>query len=174
MSARLDDATLLKRRAAALARPVADPSRHSGEVVLVTLVGKARYSARLEALSGVVALPWLTRIPHAPAFVAGLAPLHGRILTIVDLGALLGETDPGPLRFGLILELAGEPFGIGVPALVGLEPDRGTPGAAIPAGIAEPVRHLIEAVSPDGVCRLNLPRLIETLTSIGVQGSTAT
>lgn len=166
MSGLFLDIALLKRRAAALARPLSDRTLGTGgQELLVTLVGQARYAARLEALMTVVPLPRLTRLPQAPYFVAGLAPLHGRIVTIVDLGALMGEVALPPLRFALILELNGEPFGLGVPTLVGLDLDRSTPGAAIPAGVPEPARQLIEAVSPDGVCRLNLPRLVETLTS---------
>ena len=172
MSQLLSDIALLKRRAAALARPLSDSTfRAGGQELLVTLVGQARYAARLEALAAVVPLARLTRLPQAPRFIAGLTPLHGRIVTIVDLGALMGEVALPPIRFALILEINGEPFGLGVPALIGLEPDRSTPGAAIPAGVPEPARHLIEAVSPDGVCRLNLPRLVETLTSAETQGA---
>lgn len=172
MSEHLSDTAILKRRAAALARPFAHVTGRAGEnAVLVTQVGKARYAARLEALCAVVPLPQLTRIPRAPAFLAGLAPLHGRILTIVDLGVLMGEAELTLPRFGLIVEVGGEPFGIGVPALVGLEPDRSTPGTAVPAAVPEPARHLIDAVSPDGVCRLNLPRLVEMLTSSKSKGA---
>lgn len=175
MSARQADLAVLKRRAAALARPTVAVSTWTGSrEVLVTLVGKARYAVRLDALSAVVTLPRLTRLPQAPAWVAGLAPLHGRILTIVDLGTLLGETGAATPRFALVLEHNAEPFGLGVPALVGLEPDRAHPGAAVPGGVGEPARHLIEAVSPEGVCRLNLLRLVETLNSQKPQGSTAT
>ncbi len=167
--------SLLKRRAAALARPEQGTHRWAGgEEVLVAQAGQARYAARLEALSSVVPLTRLTRIPQAPPFVAGLAPLHGRILTIVDLAALMGEAERRPLRFALILEVASEPFGLGVPALVGLAPDRAERNAPVPAAVSEPARHLIDAVSPDGVCRLDLPRLIETLISAGFQGSTPT
>ena len=173
MSERLSDTALLKRRSAALARPLAEGTRlEGGQELLVTQVGQARYAARLEALSAVVLLPRLTRLPLAPRYIAGLAPVHGRILTIVDLGALMGEGALPALRFGLILEHNGEPFGLGVPGLIGLEPDRSTAGAAIPAFVPEPARQLIEAVSAHGVCRLNLSRLVETLTSAEIQGST--
>ena len=163
---------ILKKRAAALARSVRGTAGlAAGNEVLVAQVGKARYAARLEALSRVVPLARLTRIPRAPPFVAGLTPVHGRLLTIVDLGALMGAPGLPAPRFGLILELGGEPFGLGVPALVGLEPDRSTAGTAIPAGVPEPVRHLIDAVSADGVCRLNIPRLLEQLTSLESNGA---
>lgn len=172
MSERLVGTALLKWRAAALARPVSVAAQQTGgHELLVTQVGRARYAARLGALSAVVLLPRLTRLPQAPAFVAGLAPLHGRILTIVDLGTLLGEVALPPPRFGLMLELNGEPFGLGVPGLIGLEPDHSTPGAAIPAGVPEPARQLIDAVSPDGVCRLNLTRLLESFTSSQPNGA---
>ena len=66
-------------------------------------------------------LPAVTRVPHAPRWLAGVANVTGRIATIVDLRRLLGGEegpDPpatrrvvvapaGPFLFGLIVDRAG-------------------------------------------------------------------
>ena len=66
-------------------------------------------------------LPAVTRVPHAPKWLAGIANVTGRIVTIVDLRRLLGEEEGpnppaarrvvvvtgGPFLFGLIVDRAG-------------------------------------------------------------------
>ena len=66
-------------------------------------------------------LPAITRVPHAPRWLAGVANVMGRIVTIVDLGRLLGRGEGpeppaarrvvvvtgGSFLFGLIVDRAG-------------------------------------------------------------------
>lgn len=66
-------------------------------------------------------LPAVTRVPHAPRWLAGVANVTGRIVTVVDLGRLLGgggDPEPpaarrvvvvtgGSFLFGLIVDRAG-------------------------------------------------------------------
>lgn len=154
------DRLLFKRRAAALARPLLDKAILSQGELLVTRLGAARYAVRLGELSAVSPLRRVARIPQAPGWVAGLTHDHGHVLTVVDLGALTGEASTGPLRFGLLVEVGGEPFALGVPELEGLEKDWSTGSDLLPPGVPERARHMIDSISPAGVCRLSISRLL--------------
>lgn len=166
------ESALLKRRAATLARRVqTGAAQHQGEV-LVVVVGKARYAVRLESLVSVVALERLTRLPQAPAWVAGLSPLHGRIITVVDLGVVLGQQSVPPPKLGLIVDVGGEHFALGVPSLEGLDVDLGFEPPQDPAAVPEAARALIDGVSASGVSRLAMPRLVEHLFSHASHGAT--
>lgn len=158
---------LFRRRAATLARPLVDTARLAAQgELLVTRVGAARYAVRLRELAAVSPLARIARIPQAPDWVAGLAHEHGQILTVVDLGALTGERAAGPLRFGLLVEVGGEPFALGVPELEGMERDWSASLDALPPGVPERARPFIDAISPTGICRLSIPRLLTELSRI--------
>jgi hypothetical protein len=161
---------LLKRRTALLARRLeAGATRHRDEV-LVVVVGAARYAVRLESLSGVVALERTSRLPQAPSWIAGLSPLHGRIVTVVDLGVLLGHQGVPAPKLGLIVDVGGEVFALGVPALEGLDVDQGFGALSDPSSVPDAARPFIDGVSAHGVSRLHLPRLVEHLLAESTPG----
>lgn len=64
----------------------------SGGVVL--RLGAARYVVALEDVAEVVPLAPLTRVPNAPAWLAGVANWRGRVLPVVDLRLLLEAPAP--------------------------------------------------------------------------------
>ena len=159
-----EELALLKRRALRLTLPVAVLAGLVGQgELLVARLGVARYAMRLRDLTAVTLLPRIASIPQAPRWVAGLAHEHGRILTVVDLGALAGNASPLPLRFALLVEVNNEPFAIGVSELEGLVKDWADTAEAIPPGVSEAAKRLIDGVSPNGICRLSLPRLLSAL-----------
>lgn len=157
---------LLRRRASVLARPLVDRALGQEGELLVARLGAARYAVRLRELAAVTRLSRIARIPQAPNWVAGLAHEHGDVFTVVDLGALTGEKSSGPLRFGLLVEVGGEPFALGVPELEGMERDWSGGLDPLPPGVPEKARHFIETISPTGTCRLNLSRLLVELARI--------
>lgn len=67
-------------------------SSTGGGVVL--RLGAARYVVALEDVAEVVPLAPLTRVPNAPAWLAGVANWRGRVLPVVDLRLLLGAPAP--------------------------------------------------------------------------------
>jgi purine-binding chemotaxis protein CheW len=148
---------ILRERARELAReagPVAETETR-GEA-LVVRVGRARYAAPLARLAGVVALDALTPLPGAPSFVAGLAPVHGVVLTIVDLGVVLGEAASVPTR-ALLVEVDSEAFGLGVSGYDGVVAVPASGLAAPPPGLSETALRYVEgmiATSGLGVLRL--------------------
>ncbi|MDP2276174.1 MAG: chemotaxis protein CheW [Archangium sp.] len=169
------EVALLRRRASTLARPVVNAHElASSAELLVARVGAARYAVPLHELASVVPLQRLARIPNAPPWVAGLAHDHGQILTVVDLGALTGERAAEPLRFGLLIEVAGELFALGVPELEGLVKQWAAAADTIPAGVPARARPFIDAIDARGVCRLQMPRLLTELARLSSSQGTPT
>jgi purine-binding chemotaxis protein CheW len=83
----------------------------------------------------VVARPALTPVPGAPAAVAGLWSLRGRIVTALDLRRRL-ELAPAPRDggFAVVVELDGQLYGLLVDAVGGVAepPAERLPPAALP------------------------------------------
>lgn len=73
--------------------PSAAISNAPGERILLFSVGDRVYGCPVDAVREIVPSRRTTRLPGAPAYVRGLMNLRGSILTIIDLGVRLGETD---------------------------------------------------------------------------------
>lgn len=167
MNKPISEEALLRDRAKAIATPARAPvATRAGDELLVVLAGQARYALPLARLAGVATLPRLTPLPGAPPFVAGLAHVQGRTLTVVSLGVLLGHPAQ-PARLGVLVDVGGETFAFGVAGVEGVRPAWPAGEDAVPEGVAAEARRLIEAVGPGGVCRVDLDRLIDTLTNEG-------
>jgi purine-binding chemotaxis protein CheW len=69
------------------------------DVVFFELRGR-RCALPAAIVSEVAALPNLTPVPHAPAGIRGIAPLHGQVLPVIDLGVWLAGGEPAPYRPG--------------------------------------------------------------------------
>ncbi len=63
--------------------------------VIIFAVGGARYALELRCVREVVSLGFVTGVPTAPAALGGVCNLHGSILPVLDVGALL-DLPAGP------------------------------------------------------------------------------
>ena len=78
--------------------------------VIVFAIGSARYAVELRWVREVVTLGFVTAVPTAPPALGGLCNLHGAILPVLDVGALLDLPVGPPPRQGdgaLVLEAEG-------------------------------------------------------------------
>lgn len=78
--------------------------------VIVFAVGGARYALELRWVREVVSLGFVTGVPTAPAALGGVCNLHGQILPVLDVGALLDLAAGPPARQGdgaLVIETDG-------------------------------------------------------------------
>lgn len=78
--------------------------------VIVFTIGAARYAVELRWVREVVSLGFVTGVPTAPGAVGGVCNLHGTILPVLDVAALLDETGGPPPRQGdgaLVIETEG-------------------------------------------------------------------
>jgi len=58
---------------------------------VVVRLGTGRFAVGLAQVAEVGKVPTVTRVPGAPAWVAGVVNWRGRILAVLDLGLLLGR-----------------------------------------------------------------------------------
>lgn len=78
--------------------------------VIVFSVGAARYAVELRWVREVVTLGFVTAVPTAPPALGGVCNLHGAILPVLDVSALLGELAGPPPRQGdgaLVIDVEG-------------------------------------------------------------------
>ncbi len=157
------DATLLQRRAEALARPLAARVEEGAPAVVVS-ASDSRFAVRLGLLSGIVRLGELVHLPGAPAWVAGLAVVRGRVRWVVDLGAALGlPSGQGPLA--LLVE---QPTGVVAFRVDEIETVRAIDAGELvpaPAQLRPATSQFIAGVTADGVAFLDLGVLAASLTS---------
>jgi chemotaxis protein histidine kinase CheA len=137
-------------------------TRYAGAVpelrnVIVFAIGAARYAVELRWVREVVTLGFVTAVPTAPPALGGVCNLHGTILPVLDVAALLDLPAGPPARQGdgaLVIEADGIVCGLRVDqvdhvaTLPGL--GDGTSGAVVdttgrPLTLLEPQRLLRRA-----------------------------
>jgi purine-binding chemotaxis protein CheW len=108
-------------------------TRMGGEFVTVRLAGQLIGIPVLQ-VHDVMRLGQLTRVPRAPAIVAGVMNLRGRIVTAIDVRRALGL---GPAEvaqlMGIVVEQDGQPYALvvdGVGDVVSVAADRFEPHPA--------------------------------------------
>ena len=86
-------------------------------------MGGERMLLSLAKVQEVVKPPALTRVPGAQAWLKGVAHVRGRLLTVVDLGGLLGHQleDLGPAARLVVLHETPMPLGFLVHRVWGLQ-----------------------------------------------------
>ena len=78
--------------------------------VIVFTVGALRYALELRWVREVVSLGFVTHVPTAPSALSGVCNLHGAILSVLDVAALLDGVAGLPARQGdgaLVVEAEG-------------------------------------------------------------------
>ena len=78
--------------------------------VIVFTIGGVRYALELRWVREVVSLGFVTAVPTAPTALSGVCNLHGTILPVLDVAALLDQPPGSGARQGdgaLVLELEG-------------------------------------------------------------------
>jgi purine-binding chemotaxis protein CheW len=104
---------IFAERAEALSRVPSAEASGSAHEALVFHLGEECYAFSSEQVLEVRPLPHLTRLPSAPAFVAGLVNVRGRIVPILDLRPLFGlPSPPGTARSIILLSSARGTVGV--------------------------------------------------------------
>ena len=78
--------------------------------VIVFTIGAVRYAVELRWIREVTSLGFVTGVPTAPPALGGVCKLHGTILPVLDVAALLDRPPGPPPRQGdgaLVLEIEG-------------------------------------------------------------------
>jgi purine-binding chemotaxis protein CheW len=149
---------VLLERAEALARPPVRDEVIPTIEMLVLVVGTERYGIALHRVGEVRALGIVTSVPSLPDFWAGLINLHGALLPVLDLGALLRVeeslfADPPQ---AVVVSGAAEAVALKVDAVHGVKRYRATDFSPAPSGGSSAVL----GVTTDLVSVLDIDRLL--------------
>lgn len=145
---------VLRARAAALARPPAQPEDDGGADAIEVLafeVGGARYAVATGWVAQAIAMPALTALPGVPNYVAGIVAWRGQVLAALDLRSLLALpltrlAEPAGL---VVLQGAGMEFGLLADAIAGVQRyPRAALGGALP-GLEHLRAGYLLGVAPD-------------------------
>ena len=85
--------------------------------VIVFAVGDARYAFEIRWIREVVTLGFVTTVPSAPPALCGVCNLHGHIVPVIDVTAIVPGADPatGTARQGdgaLLIDVSGSTLAI--------------------------------------------------------------
>ena len=120
--------TNLRRFQEALAERLRSAARTERAVWLGMEAGAHRYLLRLEHAGEVLPLPDITPVPLTRPWFVGLANVRGKLVSVADLAAFLGES-PAPRspqsRLVLFAERFGTQGGVVVNRMLGLKTARG-------------------------------------------------
>jgi purine-binding chemotaxis protein CheW len=91
-------------------------------LLLFVVTGRV-YACAIEPVREIIPLRRATRLPGAPEYVCGLINLRGGIVTVIDLGARLGESTDRRTEGSIILvEHAGKTVGLAVDEVRDVQP----------------------------------------------------
>lgn len=85
-----------------------------GETLLMTMIGGRRAAIRAADIQSVVELEQIIEVPAAPDYVAGLAALRSRALTVIDACKAIGVSCSLPMeqRRAAVVDVAGHAYAI--------------------------------------------------------------
>ena len=120
--------------------------------LLLFVVSGRVYACAIEPVREIIPLRQATRLPGAPEYVCGLINLRGGIVTVIDLGARLGESNGRRTEGSIILvEHAGRTVGLAVDEVRDVQPVDGRQIEAVSGdralgGIVSGIGHLDDGV----------------------------
>lgn len=101
------------------------------DALLTFRVGDRRLAVAASEVAEVVRRPRVTRVPHAPRALAGVASLRGQVLPVVALDAVLGTAGEAGAAARLVVLDGAPPLGLAVDEVTGLAGGDATPGALL-------------------------------------------
>ena len=154
---------ILKARAKALARPLAD-QQHTGAVLNVVEFGLAqeRYAILTDAVREVYPLKALTPLPCCPAFVLGIVNVRGQILPVIDIKKLFDLPERGLTDLNKVIIVHNEQMELAILAdvVIGLRViplDVLQPSLPTLAGIRE---EYLKGITPDRLVILDVEKIL--------------
>ncbi|HEY3060009.1 MAG TPA: chemotaxis protein CheW [Chloroflexota bacterium] len=115
---------VLKRRAEQLARQPAAADNGDDIEVLVCRVGSERYAVDTASLRSVQWVSGVAPVPCTPSYVLGIVSVRGEIVTLLDLGTMLGlrsAPSEADQYAALLIGLRGLKAGLVVDEIFGVE-----------------------------------------------------
>ena len=126
--------------------------------VIVFAIGAARYAVELRWVREVVTLGFVTAVPTAPPALGGVCNLHGTILPVLDVAALLDQAPGPPARQGdgaLVIEADGVICGLRVDQVdhVATLPERDDLGHELGGAVVDTTGRPLTLLDPQRLLR---------------------
>ncbi len=138
-----------------------EPSGYELSVVEFMLVPE-RYAVEEQFVGEVLLLKELTPIPGIPNYVAGIANIRGRIVSILNLKMLLGITSKGITELNriIILKYNKMEFGILADSILGSRSIQSGLLAPKPATLQGDASRYVKGITVDGLVILDCVQLL--------------
>ena len=148
------DETLLRERAAALARPPSALATGTMLEVLEFRLATERYALESRYVENVHPLRDLTPLPCTPAFILGVVNIHGRILPVIDLKKFFGLPERGLTDLHRVILVRGNDLELGLLA------DVIASVRSIPADSLQPSLPTLTGIRADYLKGIGADRLV--------------
>lgn len=156
-------AAILRQRAAMLARR-APEARGDLTAVLECTVGEQAVAIELSGVREVRLYRTVMPLPLAQRFVLGIVSLHGRMLPVLDLAALLAlPPEAVPSRHLVVLGSDRAAFAVPVGEVRGVAAISLAEAAHAAASLTEDRAELVKGVTPDARLVVDYERLLGSL-----------
>jgi purine-binding chemotaxis protein CheW len=112
---------IFQQRAESLARQSSDERKIVGSDVFRFALGAAKFAVELKYVRTIITPRWVTRIPHAPAHLAQLTHVGGRVVSLLRLDKFMDVpgVSTAPSQY-LLLEHQGIRLGVAATELSGI------------------------------------------------------
>jgi purine-binding chemotaxis protein CheW len=158
MTSDTETKAILDARATQLAVSLVDSARSSGafEVAACT-VGSEKFGIPVQHLREIVPLPTVTRLPHAPPWMLGIAQVRGTLLSVVDLARLCTVRGQSVPRHLAVVQAAQGPIGFTIDDVLACR--------SVSSSMLEPEGHRTDhrallGVTQDLLVVLDVPKLL--------------
>ncbi len=152
--------TILRRRARELAQPPPGHIAHPGSMDFVIFaLSEERYGLELHQLREVVAVSEIAPLPTVPHFVAGVFPLRGEIISVIDLKAWLALPPKGLSDFLTVLVMVSG-AGLLVDRILGAQAISPDQWQRPPGTLAGPAARVLRGVTSEGIALLDGAKLM--------------
>ncbi|HVK72103.1 MAG TPA: chemotaxis protein CheW [Kofleriaceae bacterium] len=162
MSAVGDRAAALRREFDAAFTEPARPLGVDGDDVLAIALAGGRYAIRTAELAAVQACPPITRLPGPVPALLGVVAVHGEVLPVYALAALLGLGPAAPARW---IAITHRPAAVAL-AFDGLDGQRRiTPEALVAAPASGPLLDGVVAEPGGPRAMLSITRIVAAIAA---------
>jgi purine-binding chemotaxis protein CheW len=154
---------LLRARAERVAAPLQDGHQLGRITALVAMLQREKYALPIDAITAVYQDVTVVPVPCVPEFVAGIANVRGRLISVLDLAAILGlESSGHNAQAALVLAEAGD-TSVGfrietVGEVVELQMNEINP---VPANMNYEQAGYLVGLFPDGTAVLNMQAILD-------------
>lgn len=152
---------ILDARAAQLAIALTGNVRQADEFeVAACTVGSERFGFPVRHLREIVPLPPVTRLPHAPPWILGVAHVRGTLLSVVDLGLLCTVRGASLRKHLAVVQAPDGPIGFTIDEVLAC---RAVSASRLEQDLRERSdQRAALGVTPDLLVVLDVPKLLAT------------